>query len=268
MGKLIRFKNGRSGCWSRVKLESGELVWISVTQAGVIVKKSHTFLLGEKLYEKSGADEAILTAVLLYARIETYGASVGLSDPVLKVFTQIALDSASTLDLKMQLTRATKPTETTEAVSDRDRRNELKYQQIIADYGRFIADNPPRGEIRNVSELPHSMDEILEAITFQIVREKKPAELKALKLGALMLADFQEEGSLNPAKSIGFDGFDFVSGISNEEQDLIKRSTKIAYNNGRQRLKSVKELADQNLLQIENKLVVAEALRHKLMQAG
>ena len=121
MGKLLRFKDGKSECWSRVKLESGELVWISVTQAGVIVKKSHTFLRGEKLYEKSGADEAALTAGLLHAQIETYRAPVGLSDPVLKVFTQMALDSASTLDLKMQLTRATKPTETIEAVSDRGR---------------------------------------------------------------------------------------------------------------------------------------------------
>ena len=144
----------------------------------------------------------------------------------------------------------------------------MRYQQIIADYGRFIEANPPSGKIRSASELPHSKEEILEAITFQIVREKKPANLKTLRLCALMLADFQDEGGLKQKTSNRFDGLDFLSDFSNEEEALIKRITKIAYNNGREKSKSIRELVDGNLLHIENKLMVAEALRHKLMQVN
>ena len=262
MGKLIRYKDGRSECWSRVRLDSGEQVWIDVKPARVIVKKTDSTLLNKKLFETTRAAEVVKTAGRLQAKVERYHARVQLSNPVLKVFTQVALDSESASDLEQRLSkqhRRMKP------FANGDRRNVMRYQQIIADYGRFIEANPPSGKIRSTSELPHSKEEILEAITFQIVREKRSVNLKALKLCALMLADFQEDG-LKPTKSTKFDGLDFLSDFSHEEEALIKRTAEIAYNSGRKKTKSVRELVDYNLLQIENRLMVAEALRHKLMQ--
>jgi hypothetical protein len=263
LGKQIQYKDCRSECWSRVRLDNGEQVWIGVNPASVIVKRrTHRFWM-KTLYETTKADEVVKTACWLHAKVESYNAPVQLSNPVLKVFTQVALDSASTSDLEQRLF---KRHELMKPFSNGDRRNAMRYQQIIADYSRYIEANPPSGKIRSASELPHSKEKILEAITFQIVREKKSANLKTLKLCALMLADYQEEGGLKQRVSTRLGGLDFLSDFSHEEETLIKRTTRIAYNNGREKAKSVRELVDDNLLQIENKLMVAEALRHKLMQ--
>ena len=61
MAKLLKFKDGKFLCWSRVDLGNGEPIWISVARNGVLVKKSKWGLMGEKLYS-SNALEANLTA--------------------------------------------------------------------------------------------------------------------------------------------------------------------------------------------------------------
>ena len=265
MAKLIRYKDDRAECWSWVRLDNVEQVWIDVKPASVIITKRPHRLWMKKLYETCTADRVVKIAGWLHAKVKSYHASVRLSNPVLKVFTQVALDSASTSELVQRLAIGH---DMMKSHSSGDRRNIMRYQQIIADYGRFIEANPPSGKIRSASELPHSKEEILEAITFQIVREKKSANLRTLKLCALMLADYQEEDGLVQKNSTKFDGLDYLSVFSHEEETLIKRTNRIAYNNGREKAKSVRELVDDNLLQIENRLMVAEALRHKLMQAN
>ena len=263
MGKLLRYKDGRSECWSRVRLDNHEQVMISVKPARVIVKKTVPSQLDEKLFESMMTDDVVKTAGWLHAQVERYHAPVQLSNPVLKVFTQIALESASTSELTQRLSRKH---DKIKPFSNGDRRYAMRYQQIIADYGRYIEANPPNGKIRSTSELPHSKEEILEAITFQIVREKRSSSLKTLKLCALMLADFQEEVGSKQKISKKFNGLNFLSDFSHEEEALIKKTTRIAYKKGFKKAKSVRKLVDDNLLQIENKLMVAEALRHKLMQ--
>ena len=66
MGKLIRYKDGRSECWSRVRLDNHEQVMISVKPGRVIVKKTVPSQLDEKLFESTMTDEVVKTAGWLH----------------------------------------------------------------------------------------------------------------------------------------------------------------------------------------------------------
>lgn len=50
MGRVVRFADNQSQCWSRVDLDNGEPVWISVAQTGIVIKKSRLGLMGATLY--------------------------------------------------------------------------------------------------------------------------------------------------------------------------------------------------------------------------
>ncbi len=65
MAKLVKFMDGKFFCWSRVNLDNGEPIWISVAHNGVLVKKSKWGILGEKIYQ-ANRSESNLTASALF----------------------------------------------------------------------------------------------------------------------------------------------------------------------------------------------------------
>jgi hypothetical protein len=65
MAKLIKFMDGKLSCWSRVDLDNGEPIWISVAHSGVLVKKSKWGILGEKIYQANGYEANITDSALL-----------------------------------------------------------------------------------------------------------------------------------------------------------------------------------------------------------
>jgi hypothetical protein len=95
MGKLVRYMDDKTHCWSRVDLENGDPVWISVAQTGVVVKKSRLGLMGAVLYKESNLYVVAKTAQALDAQVGRYLTPKGLVNLVLRAFTQVALECIS-----------------------------------------------------------------------------------------------------------------------------------------------------------------------------
>ena len=94
MGSLLRYVDEvGKGCWARVTLENGDPIWISVAQTGVVVKKSRLGLFGAKLYEQKKIELVASQAFNLDDEIMEYSTPPEMTHPVLKVFTQVALES-------------------------------------------------------------------------------------------------------------------------------------------------------------------------------
>jgi hypothetical protein len=108
MGILIRYLNCKDGYWSRVDLENGDPVWISVAHSGVIVKKSKMGLLGGTLYQERSNFSAAKTARALDAHISKYVTPMDMTNPVLRAFTQVALECKSADEFAARLNKAVK----------------------------------------------------------------------------------------------------------------------------------------------------------------
>ena len=80
-------------CWSSVLLDSGEPVWISIAQNGIMVKQSRLGILGTKLFHETNMSRCVDVADALHRMIDFYTTPDGLQNPVLRVFTQTALNS-------------------------------------------------------------------------------------------------------------------------------------------------------------------------------
>ncbi len=118
MGKLIRYVDGKSACWSRVNLENGDPIWISVAQAGVIVKKSRIGLLGATLYNETNVYNAAKTAKILDEQIDQYTTPMEMTNLVLRAFTQVALECKSAAELPVRLNRALESENAKESMSE------------------------------------------------------------------------------------------------------------------------------------------------------
>lgn len=75
MGVLVRFRNNSRECWSSIKMENGDPVWISCAQSGVIVKKSKMGIMGKKLYDETNVRKIAETAQNLDRIVSNYGSS-------------------------------------------------------------------------------------------------------------------------------------------------------------------------------------------------
>jgi hypothetical protein len=106
MGNMVRFADSDRQRWSRVNLENGDPIWISVAQSGVVVKRSNLGFMGPKLYSESDVYKVAMTAQALDAEIATYTVPTSMTNPILRVFTQVALAANSAAELSIHLNRA------------------------------------------------------------------------------------------------------------------------------------------------------------------
>lgn len=263
MGKLIRYLDGKAGCWSRVDLENGDPIWISVAQTGVIVKKSRVGLMGAKLYSEANVYNAAKTAQSLDAQIGEYVTPSEMTNSVLRAFTQVALECKSAAQLSVRLNKALEGEETSDLISDENRKKAKIREKIISEYGSYIENNPLGIEIRDVSELPYPKEEILDAITLEIVRENNDQRVEALKACAGMLADFQENVGPAPVTMLGISNSELFSAARGNQSELKDLAAKIAGNPGK-KYELLKKIAEVDLVHIQSKLMAAEELRRQM----
>ena len=267
MGKLIRYLDGKTGCWSRVNLENGDPIWISVAQTGVIVKKSRMGLMGAKLYNETNVYNAAKTAQALDAQISEYVTPSEITNPVLRALTQVALEFKSAAQLSVCLNKALQDEGTSDLISVENRKKAKIREQIISEYGSYIENHPPVGEIRDVSELPYPKEEILDAITLEIVREYNDERVEAMKACAIMLADFQENVGSKPLTMLGINTSEMLAGVTSNDSDLKNLAAKLAENPDKEKYESLRKVADEELVNIQSKLMAAEELRRQMPEA-
>lgn len=95
MPTVVRFGDSKLECWSRVNFENGDPIYISIARSGIIVKRSRMGLFGPLLYSEKNIYNISETAQYLDMLITKYTTPDNMTNPILKAFTQTALDSLS-----------------------------------------------------------------------------------------------------------------------------------------------------------------------------
>jgi hypothetical protein len=200
MAKLIDFIDDRFGCRSRVQLDNGELIWIRINNAGVLIKKSRFGIFGQKLFNVSEPDKLIGTIISLNKQINYYSISQDINNLVLRLFTQIALNCNTTYEIKEVLYNSLG---SVDSLFKFYKTNSYENEKIISDYGSFLekCNLRPLMEVRDANELPHKKRDIINAILYEITKEANQLIRESLKTGAVFLAYFQENIGNKPLTS-------------------------------------------------------------------
>ena len=119
MSRILRFKDTHFACWSRVNLDNGDPIYISVAYRGVLVKRSRTGLLGAILFKEINVYKAARTAEKLDSEIDQYDTPSKMTNIVLKAFTQAAFEAESSAQLSVRLNRALESIEKTSLEGER-----------------------------------------------------------------------------------------------------------------------------------------------------
>ena len=91
---------------SVLDFENGESIYIGVARSSVVVRKSRSALFGAKIYNESDIQRRIDTAMTLRAEIIQFTTPPDITNPYLKLYTQIALDSDSVEQVAARIGRA------------------------------------------------------------------------------------------------------------------------------------------------------------------
>lgn len=92
MGTLNNFVSSpNAGNWSQVVLDDG-MIWIGFATNGVTIKRGWG-LFGKKLYRERNLDRCAEVGIALEDQITKFDTPPGMTQPLLRAFTQVALES-------------------------------------------------------------------------------------------------------------------------------------------------------------------------------
>lgn len=128
--------------------------------------------------------------------------------------------------------------------------------EIISDFGDYLGSDPTGGDIRDVSELPHSKEDIFRAIFLQLAVAEDESRISALEVGAVMLADFQEGIGSEPLSLLGVPTERLVP-LSENKEDILAMAKEIAENPNREKYETYRAIVDEDLVRIQEKLKAA-----------
>ena len=106
MAKLVDFADSRFQCWSKVELDNGDPIHVNIAQSGVLIKKSRLGFMGPKLFLERDVGKAGKTAMNIAQSIDSYSTPDGMDNPVLRAFTQAALNCTTAAELTSMLALA------------------------------------------------------------------------------------------------------------------------------------------------------------------
>ena len=146
-------------------------------------------------------------------------------------------------------------------------------EQILSEYGSYLENHPlSGGEIRDVSELPYPKEEILDAITLEIVRESDGQRVRVMEACAMMLADFQKNVGPKPLTIFGLSIHEVTSMFAKLKKDeslfdsTVHQIKESATDQNQKKYDLFKKIVDDDYEYIKTKLMVAEDLRSKMPQ--
>lgn len=104
LATINKISDAGISCFATLTLESGEPVFISVAQSGVVVKKSKTGLFGKVIFKGDAAQTAHLCMDLdsKYGDTDVPGSA---RNPVLKMFIKSALNARDVNELSSILSQ-------------------------------------------------------------------------------------------------------------------------------------------------------------------
>ena len=109
MGKVIDFCHPpKVGHWCKLKMDNGERCWISISQQGVLIKKSRMGLFGKVIADLKPIDEVYARLSKLEYMFPKKLYPDDMLSLILQEFTNAALNCSSLDELKISLEKAFK----------------------------------------------------------------------------------------------------------------------------------------------------------------
>jgi TPR repeat protein len=218
MPKLLR-SSETAGCGATIELDNGEVVYVSIAQTGVLVRKwdmnggliksllSNFF--GAKLYNESNVYKNAQTARALSLMYPEQAPPLCFKNPVLAAFSNAMWQCASAAEVCAILNEAMAkaPDLEEEAVRTVPRRTFGESDdKIVSDLADLMAKGDTKPDaFYDVSVLPHPKEDILLAIERKILSETSDARVEWLTVGATFLPSFQEGIGPKPLSWFGVD---------------------------------------------------------------
>lgn len=133
-------------------------------------------------------------------------------------------------------------------------------RQVLSAYARCLDNRCSISEIRDISELPYTKDETLDAIASEILAAENETRVEAMKGAAAFLADFQHGVGPTPLTLMGMSDRDMLDATRNGSGFLDPLKA-IQRNPSRDKYKSLKEISDQELAYIMERLTELDRRR-------
>ena len=218
MSRIQSFKDSKENCYSNVRLDNGDPVFISVAQTGVLVKKSKLGFFGPKLYQSLTVYDAARTAQALHGLFPDYIGPDGMTNPTLRSFTNAILHCSTPAEVVNVLNTANeagrrKPDDEQPKAAAKSKEDELQIaaNAIIRLYGDLLV---------KVSE--HDKEKYPAGVyPGSLLPIPKPALAKLLALEIEHATDANESGVLERGLAL-LDGF--IDDEQANEQNAMMRA--------------------------------------------
>jgi hypothetical protein len=275
MSKLL-WSSETMGCGATIQLDSGEVVYVSIAQAGVLVrhweknagffKSLMSSFFGAKVYNESNVYKNAKTADALLKLFPNEAPGLpNFKNPVLTVFSNAILHCGSAAQVCTVLNEAMSkaPVQPGGVEQQLSHLDSLYDAKIISDYGAFMAETTARPDcFHDANMLPHPKETIIVAIERAIARETVDKRVEQLRTGALFLWNFQEGVGPSPLPLTGVDLSQLPRGTTPADAAELRRilsNPNIARDH--ELAKHFEAVADAEAKQIERRLTAAEHKR-------
>lgn len=275
MPKLLR-SSETAGCGATIELDNGEVVYVSIAQTGVLVRRwdmnggliksllSNFF--GPKLYNESSVYKNAQTARALSLIYPEQASPLSFQNPVLAAFSNAIWHCSSAAEVCTVLNEAVaKFPDAGRAVDAVPASKGFKTsdEKIVSD----LADLMAAGEVKpdafyDVSALPHPKEDILLAIEREILREPSDARVEWLAVGAAFLPSFQPDIGTEPLFWVGAD----LAELQRSTPDVNEQMRVLAHSPGRERAERLLAHMRVESEQIQARISAARRLRAARMK--
>jgi hypothetical protein len=260
-----------AGCGATIELDNGEIVYVSIAQSGVLVRKRGmnggliksllSNFFGPKLYDESSVYKNAQTARALSLIYPEQASPLSFKNPVLAAFSNAIWHCSSAAEVCTVLNEAVaKFPDAERAVGAVPASKDFKNsnEKIVSD----LADLMAAGDLKpdafyDVSVLPHPKEDILLAIEREILREPLDARAEWLAVGAAYLPSFQQGIGPKPLFWAGAD----LAELERSIPDVREQIRALAHSPDRARAERYLALMKIESDQIQTRIDAAMRLR-------
>jgi hypothetical protein len=202
MPTLLRSSES-TGCGATIKLDSGEVVYVSIAQVGVLVRRLDTNggffkslisnFFGAELYNESSVYKNAQTAQALSMVFPNPAPELNFKNPVLAAFANAIWNCGSAAEV---CTVLNEPPTTTKMPDASTHSPELTVTDVISAYGELLEKYPL--SILDVSMLPIPKTKMKVLLKSLYARTSDPTQRSSFESGFLFLSNFQDGVGATP----------------------------------------------------------------------
>jgi hypothetical protein len=232
MPKLLR-SSETAGCGATIELDNGEVVYVSIAQTGVsvrrwdmnggLIKSLLSNFFGPKLYNEGSVYKNAQTARALSLIYPEQATPLCFKNPVLAAFANAIWHCSSAAEVCAVFNEATAKTPELGRADAGPPEGDFKAsdEKIVSDLAELMATGDVQPDaFYDVSVLPHPKEDILLAIEREILRERSDTRVELLAVGAAFLPSFQQGIGSKPLFWVGADLVELQRSTPNAREQI------------------------------------------------